>query len=122
MAGSPWISTSGREIPSFIVSSPFIASDIDSLHAPLGIARTGDRAARHRRSYTLHFLRRKRDPQCADILVQTLDVARARNGDDVGALRKQPRQRELRRRATLLRSHLLDLRHQFTIAREVLTL
>src|SRR5437899_8356521 len=60
--------------------------------------------------------------QCAEVLVQPLDVAGSRNGDDIGTLRQQPGERELGWRAAFLRGHGFDLCHQIPVAGEVLAL
>src|SRR5215210_8672616 len=60
--------------------------------------------------------------QRAEILFEISALLRTGNGDDVSALRQQPGQRELRRRALLAPGDLLHPSNQVEIALEVLAL
>src|SRR5204863_1250433 len=70
----------------------------------------------------LQILRRQLHLQRVEILVDALLALGSRDRDDVLALREQPREYELRRRALLLHRDLLEALHDLDVALEVLAL
>ena len=65
---------------------------------------------------------RERDVERRDVLLEVLHPLRARDRDDVVALRQHPRERELRRGAAFLPRDLLHERHEVEVLLEVLAL
>ena len=73
--------------------------DVHALHAARRIARPGCRPGRERSREHLHVGRGQLDIERPQVLVDPRALLGAGDGDDVLALRQQPRQRELRGRA-----------------------
>src|SRR5262245_56371798 len=82
--------------------------EINALHRSGRIAGTRRRSLRNGRRNLIDLGRREHDTQGADILLETTGIARARNGHDVVALRQEPGQGELARRAPLAGGDGLD--------------
>ena len=92
---------------------------IDRLHAAGGIARTRCRALRNRRRNALDLGRGELDVRGTGIFIEAANVARTGNGDDVGALRQQPGERQLGERAPLCGGDGLDAADKLAIVVEV---
>src|SRR5438874_9097735 len=82
--------------------------DIDAFHAAFGVAGAGGGANRDHFRDGFGLLGSQPHLQCAEIFLQPLDPLRARDRDDVGALRQEPGKAELRDGAALVGGDRLD--------------
>src|SRR3954449_6603621 len=95
-------------------------------HAPLkadaahpGLVVAAARGLRHRLVDPAQVLFGELDVARAGVLLEALGAARARDRDDVVALREHPGQRQLGGRAALLARDVLDDAHELEVALEV---
>src|SRR5437764_4034865 len=86
------------------------------------IAQARARAGRRDIRDALHVRGRELHLERVEVLVDALFSLGTRNRHEVLALRKQPREHELRRRALLLRGHFLEAFHDLHVLVEVLAL
>src|SRR5262249_29493304 len=96
--------------------------EVDALHRVGGIARPGARADRRRLGDALQVGGGELHLERGEVLVYALRALRAGDRDDVLALREQPREHELRRRALLLVRDLLQAAPHRDVRVEVLGL
>src|SRR5204862_3579835 len=94
-------------------------------HRAQGVGRIALARRRARRNDAIdarEILRRELHVERAQILFEILAALRARDGNDVAALRKHPCQCQLRRRAVLLGRDPVDLIDELQVLREIVSL
>src|SRR5437868_1238182 len=106
---APWVWSASRPLRTHsALYVEWFVLDVDALHAGFGIAGAGCGADRGHCRDRLGLLGSQPHLQCAEIFLQPLDPLRARDRDDVGALRQEPGKAELRDGAALVGGDRLD--------------